>query len=374
MVKTLNIFSLLVVLVAGLMATGCATEQREVGTDRGNGSDGDTDGDVDGGSDGDADTDSDSDSDSDTSTNTDLCEEFDFDVNVLPTRVMILMDVSDSMSQKTDGSVKWVQARDAVIGALTNWMGNDGIEFGMDFFPNHQVDGCAVNDNVYIDVAPFSAEDIINELKDKPAKPTCGGATPLCMAYYNFNSDVFPGYAPVFQEEKANRYVIIVSDGYDMCGGEGSEYDICAKYMWGDQIASDYFADNIKTYAIGFHSNDVVGTLDEITTAGGTGMTEKIQANDGPTLEKELDKIAKNVVSCMFELDTKEQVDKDEVNVYTDTGIILHDQDCVDGSGWTWVDDARTKIMLCDGACEQVQDGMYEKVYATFGCETQIVV
>jgi hypothetical protein len=332
---------------------------------------GDADTDTDADSDADSDVDSDSDTDSD-------CYQTDFDIEIVPTRVMLLTDISTSMSDKVPGGgkVKWIAARDALVAVLENWIGSEEIEFGIDFFPNHLADSCATNDKAMFDVTPLSAEEIIFYLSGAKVS-TCGGATPLCAAIENFNVKKFPDYAPKFTGSNANRYLIVISDGEDMCGNDAGGHPSCLEMEWETTNTEELFQQGIKTYTIGIFGGGMYGgglALDKIMKAGGTGMTSNIKADDQDTLFKELDSIAQKSLSCLFELDPDVEVDYDEVNVYADGTVVGFDEGCADGSGWDWGDDEKTKIRFCDDICEQLQDDKIEEVSATFGCPTEVVV
>ncbi|MCP4675488.1 MAG: VWA domain-containing protein [Deltaproteobacteria bacterium] len=349
---------------------GCsAGNDRNVGEGDANSdadADTDTDTDTDSDSDSDADTDSDADSDSDSD-----CYEVDFAIEIVPTRVMLLTDISDSMTQKAGGEVKWNQARDALVTVLGNWIDNEGIEFGIDFFPNHIVDGCATNEEVFVDITPLSAAEIIDYLDDTTSN-ICGGATPLCAAMENFNRDKFPDYAPVFTGPDANRYLVVISDGVDMCGNNAGGHESCMEFDWETNNTDALLQNGIKTYTIGLYGGGM--SLDAISAAGGTSFSEHIEANDQATLQSELDSIAQKALSCTFELGPDVEVNYDEVNVYVDGTVVGFDEDCENGTGWDWVDDEKTQIRFCDALCEDLQDDESETVSATFGCPTVVVV
>lgn len=355
---------------------GCGADERVVGEDGtdGGGTSGDADSDSDGDTDADGDADSGADGDADSDSDTD-CYEETFEAGVVPTRVMILADGSSSMTQKIDGEVKWNQARDAIVDALLPWVGNDGIEFGIDFFPNHQVDSCATNKTALFDTESSGAQAIVDYLAPTTAA-VCGGATPLCASIENFDKDKFPTFAPKFTADNANRYLILVSDGNDMCGDNYGGHPSCTAYDWETTNTQALLDNGIRTYTIGFHTGDIMGTLDKIAAAGGTGQDTHINTDDKETLEAELSNIAKNVLSCTFDLDYPQDgsVDLDEINFYADTVIVPYDEDCHVGTGWSWDNTEKTRVRFCEQSCGRIQEGMYETVKATYGCPTQVVV
>ena len=47
-------------------------------------------------------------------------------------------------------------------------------------------------------------------------------------------------------------------------------------------------------------------------------------------------------------------------------------EDCSDPMGWDWVDE--DTVVFCEGACEAVKSGEWDKITATFGCETITII
>ena len=87
-------------------------------------SDSDTDGDTDTDTDGDTDSDTDSDTDTDTGTGEAICDEFQFEIEAVPVRMVWLLDISGSMINQ-----KIADAKAAINNILGIWGGTQ-IEFG----------------------------------------------------------------------------------------------------------------------------------------------------------------------------------------------------------------------------------------------------
>jgi hypothetical protein len=176
-----------------LVGLGCSAADKDF--DDNPGTDADTD----------ADTDSDSDSDSDTDTTSgSVCDEQDIPIAHVPIRLMLLQDRSSSMS-----GPNWTQAKNAIQGLLDTF-NDDGIEFGLDYFPDPTSTSCATWAPVVLDTAPGQQEAIMDELNS--INPI--SSTPLYCAIDNFNE---PGYAPIFTDNEMEHYLVVVADGEDSC-------------------------------------------------------------------------------------------------------------------------------------------------------------
>jgi hypothetical protein len=186
----------------------------------------------------------------------------------------------------------------------------------------------------------------------------------------NFDND---GYADGFPEPGVQSYLLIVSDGADLCGVN------CT--IWGaanaSQLAektSELLDYGIQTFVIGFGSGVDDDQLDAIAENGGTAFTEYLYADDQASLEGALEAIAASVVSCIYNVDEPDaQADPDNVNFFFDGEIVYYDEDCAAGEGWTWVDEDHTQVEFCDEACQQLQDGDVDEISAVFGCPTEVI-
>jgi hypothetical protein len=136
--------------------------------------------------------------------------------------------------------------------------------------------------------------------------------------------------------------------------------------------AHDLLQHGIQTFVIGFQTGSDSGQLDAIAQAGGTGMNTYITADDQTELQDALDTIVSSVISCTYELDSPDaSADPDKVNFQFDGEVVPYDEDCVDGGGWHWLNDAHTKTEFCPDACDTLRTGEISEVTATFGCPTQ---
>ncbi len=291
------------------------------------------------------------------------CGEQNFDITIAPVRLMILQDVSASM---TIGD-KWTQAKAALNSMLTN-PANGGIEFGFDSFPNNAL--CSVTSTVKYDCNMITASQLAIEIQ---ALPTPDGGTPLCMAMNNFNTDINLDYAELFTNSGADRYLLIVSDGDDTCGGGGVCGGDSSSAAQLGTTTSDLLAKGIRTYVIGFGVNSSA-QLTQIAQNGGTGSSTYITASDQAALQAALNNIAGQVASCTYDIDDPGGIDKDKTNFYFDGVGVVYNEDCSDptappGEGWTWVDKTtKDAVRFCDKSCENLNS--VTTVTAKFGCPT----
>jgi len=315
----------------------------------------DTDTDSDSDSDSDADTDADSDSDSDT--DDDVCNEQDFNIDAAPVRLMILIDLSGSMDE--GNPTKWQQAKQAMTTVLNSY-GAD-LEFGFDRFPNNI--WCGVDNPVVYDSVPDNAQNIINKFNN--LSPV--GSTPLFLAMKKFLED---DYAPEFTAQNATSYLLVVSDGEDVCGPDGNPVTGATKPAQFTTLTTDLCNKGIKTYVIGFGSGVEPTQLDAIAQAGCTGESTYIDADNQQQLEDAMDSLAASVISCVYEIEKppEGEVDENDVNFYFDGDVVGKDDGCAQEKGWTWTDDTHTRVEFCKEACEELQAGEVDKISATFGC------
>jgi Mg-chelatase subunit ChlD len=369
------------------------------------GGDTDTDSDTDGDSDTDfhtdADIDTNSDSDSDVDTDTyvnsesdsdtendpgtdsntesgadsdfnDICVQFGFDVERVPTRVVISLDRSGTMAD----DFKWDQALSAIENLLANY--ESTIEFGLDLFSINVIhdptgdNGCDVADVVNTDTSINNAEEIMSVLHSFSP----GHATPLLMEIEKFK-DI--SYAPNFTAPGGEPYLLIVSDGRDSCGTESPDDDLqgASGYQLTNAVSSIKNTENIKTIVIGFGSGANPDQLNAIAAAGGTEFTTYFDAQDGTALDAAMNSIAETVaVSCSYEIGEQDTdaVDLDLVNLRFDGQPVPRDDGCAAGQGWRWKDDTRTTIELCDAACDTLKSGSVSTVTGEIACSIEDVV
>jgi len=314
-------------------------------------SDGDTDTDTD------SDTDTDADADGDADGDSDVCNEQDFNIAAQPVRIMILQDLSGSMDEGTP--TKWNIAKAALQNMLDKYAAD--IEFGFDKFPENG--WCGVNQPVVVDCAPDNAAAI--EAKFPNQTPI--GSTPLYLAMKMFLDAT---YAPKFTAAGATPYLLVVSDGEDVCGPNGNPVTGPTTSAEFTALTGDLCKAGIRTFVIGFGASADPTQLNAIASAGCSAFTTFLNALDQAGLEAALDTLAASAASCVYEIKQppQGQVDPNDVNFYFDGNVLGKDDGCAQGKGWTWTDDTQTKVEFCKEACDKLQGGSVKKITATFGC------
>ncbi len=314
----------------------------------------------------------------------DECDGQDFYPEPKRVAVMLLLDMSMSMTQEMGDRTKWDVAREAITGLLTDPAYTSlGIHFGFDYFPDtsvvigpttgRPVYGCGVDDPVAVDVAQGSETAIVNWLST--AEPN--GATPL---YCALNKFIDPNYAPGFANLQMERYLVLISDGADACGAS------CDQTEWATvqqleavtarlntEVGLDTGGWAIQTIAIGFGNAIAPDELDAIARAGGV-FEEHIDAVDPEKLSQAFKTIANTVVSCVWDLKDPNAVsDPDKINFYLDGGeaipFLYPRERCEAESGWTYTDDTRKTMEFCNDACAAIRGGT-RTISARYGCDS----
>ena len=345
--------------------------ESDADTDTDTDADSDTDADAD--ADADADSDTDPDTDSDVSTDldgTDICVSFGFDVEMLPVRVMVVLDRSGTMHFDD----KWTQAVAAIQNLVTQY--DNVIDFGLDFYsinvkPGEVTnDGCDVADIVNTDTSSANATNILTELGEWSP----GHATPLLKELNNFKS---ASYAENFMSPGAQKYILVISDGKDTCAeGDYTSNGATAQQLT-DSVTVLKTEMGINTIAIGFGENVDSNQLNAIAEAGGTEYDTYLDAANGVELNAVMENIGQNVsVSCAYEIGEQNQdnVDLDMVNVRFDGEAVPRDDGCMARTGWTWSDETRTVINFCEEACNTLKSGTISQVSGEIACKPENVV
>lgn len=317
-----------------------------------------------------------SDNDDDSGEDFKVCETYTAELEKVASRVTILLDKSQSMSEDN----KWNLALNAINSIVSEF--DEKIAFGFDAFSrNTDLIGslfrrnstmCDVGDQVVLDVSMESGDRILRTLRTY--RP--GDATPLQLAMMNYSD---PQYAPIFMNQKGKSYLVIISDGIDTCGATG-EFDENGGATAGElaQVAEKLYEDSgIYTVVIGFGEGADPEQLNAIADAGGTEFTEYFDASNGDELTDALNTIAKAVsVSCQFQIGQTDEneVNLDLVNVFLDEVPVPRDDGCEKDTGWTWTNSERTTIEFCDAACDRVKANEVDNFSVEIACNVSDVI
>jgi hypothetical protein len=299
-----------------------------------------------------------------------VCAELMIDIEMVPARLMILQDLSGSMTEDEfggDGSPsKWEQARSALISLLGN--NKVRVDWGFDSFPSN--DDCGVRLRGLIDTKANNKAIITASL----AILSPGGGTPLYRAMQNYTRKA---YAPNFLSLDASSYLLVVSDGADTCGINGvyDEKNGATPTQLANMTSRLLTSFGVKTYVIGFGNGAETAQLNAIAAAGGTERNTFFDAKNKVQLSNALMNIVSSVVSCVYDLKgiDETKVDPDTVNFYFDGEVVKMDKGCASNVGWTWVGSQKKRVEFCKAACDELQTGEVDTISAKYGCP-QVVV
>lgn len=303
-----------------------------------------------------------------------VCDEQPLSVARQGGRVMILQDLSYSMSLAVPAgtdAVKWDSAKAALSGVVTD-PAFTSIEFGFDSFPDSGACGTGVLQH---DCSEDGGQTIANLLEG--IEIAYEANTPLYCAIARY---LDPGYAPSLSSQDKPRYLLIVSDGQPTCSTDCENPDDGGASPPPSELGkltAQLAQKGIKTFIIGFQYTgaDDPAYLEAIAENGGTDFGV-IRADDQKQLEEALLTLTGTVLTCNFAIDEPAAAaDPNLVNFYFDgdEDPIPLDAGCKKGVGWTWTDEEHTQIELCKDACDTLMAGEVEKVIAKFGCQTVVV-
>jgi len=182
-----------------------------------------------------------------------------------------------------------------------------------------------------------------------------------------------PAYAPKFMADKGSKYLIVVSDGEDMCGIDCVPYGNRATIIDDLKSLTKKLLDDsgIHSFAIGFGNSVNLFQLNAIARSGGTPYSEYFEAEDPGALTNAFQEILDSIVSCVYNLSApKAAADPDKVNFYFDGDAVLRDDSCKDDTGWRFTTNEHTQVEFCKKTCADLKAGKVKTVSAKFGCPT----
>lgn len=333
----------------------------------------------------------------------------------LPAVLMLVVDVSGSMSQSAPGSrqSKWQVTRDALAGALDEL--SDGTGVGVLYYPNRDTTASR----------PTGTES------DPPRDPSAcldtGGVIPpaalgpsgsqhrtrLLNSLQNVNGpqggtpthDAYRTALPALQSTTlpGDRYMLLITDGQPTflsgCRGTGNIRDAVDPRPIITE-AEQAKMQGISTFVIGSPGSEEVGVpvfsdartwLSQTASVGGTAQPGC--SDDGPNfchfdmtqepdfsqaLREALGQVVGQVLSCTYKLPSPpsgSELAPNEVNLILtpdggDPEIITQSttSDCAEG--WVYSDDGNN-IVLCDSTCDRVKSAENPRLELLFGCQTE---
>jgi hypothetical protein len=289
-----------------------------------------------------------------------VCLEEHLAIEVVPTKMMILLDRSRSMdnpiSIDDENGTAWSMATSAIAELVIAQ--EDVIDFGLDLFPADSGEMlCRTNTDVLVDAVPQNAEQIIAEL-DSIIR---GGTPPLLRALSNYRETQF---APSFFDGQAVRVLVVMVGGRDTCGkaGDTDSDDPLTEAL--AEVASTLLIDrNITAIVIGVGDSIDSEQLNAIASAGSAYETY-IDLQSEHDLVDLLAAIKSTSISCTMGLTPYDNtlVDFDRTIVSLDGERISFNDTCTNGEGWRWEDDAKEGIVFCEVTCHLISETVEEIV------------
>lgn len=296
---------------------------------------------------------------------------------LIPLDILILLDRSGSMyGTKWDGSVN-------ALTSFVNAPTSAGISTGIVYYPLDSVpydEQCdyTLYDLPVVDMGELPANAAAMAASLQGEDPN-GGTTPT---YGALKGTLF--WATAYQDANPNRKVIVVlaTDG-DPNSCPSSPVDQNSAAQIGNLAASALNYNGVQTYVVAIQGSNVAA-LNQIAAAGGTGMAFDVTGNINAFSDK-MEEIRKQALACEFNIPEPpmgNQVDPEKVAVkYTPGGSDMGMEipkttnfgTCGSSDGWYYDNDASpTKIFLCPGTCDAIQQDGEAKVDVLFGCKPDI--
>ena len=263
-----------------------------------------------------------------------------------PSRLMVILDKSSSMTGTIGGVSKWSIATGALDSVATSYQ--NSIELGLMIFP--EPNECSPG-AVFVEPALGSRSDMMSVLGEAP--PVGGNWTPMAQTLE------VAAVEPSLTTPGGTPYVVLITDGWQWC----DPYDASTRFAPVEAIAS-LNANGITTFVVGFGASVDALALNQMAVEAGTaragcdpsGDTPDspnpcyFQADDPAGLLDALNGVALEVSTEIcdgLDNDCDGTVDEDLVQACT-TACGIGAETCVDGS-WTGCDAPPVSEETCDG-------------------------
>lgn len=287
------------------------------------------------------------------------CGQTELVIDPIPPNLLVLLDISGSMSQGLDGLAcfpipglttcppsKMAIASDALTQMTVSY--RDDIYWGLAMFPG---DGnCGAPANV---LAPAAGN--ADTVSSTVAATLPAGSTPINAAVASVQS------SGMLVDPTRKNFMLFVSDGGERCGGDNANTT---------QRIGELAAMGIGTFVVGFGGAVDATVLDGFATAGGVpntvGTTKYFQADSAAQLQDALGSILERVVGCDFAL-TGPPDDPDAVWAFLDDVMVARDTD----DGWA-LDTATNTVTFVGESCTQLQNGVKD-IDIVFGCPEPVL-
>jgi hypothetical protein len=324
-----------------------------------------------------------------------ICGESMFMLEVVPTRVMLVLDKSGSMVINT-----WDHDSDAMTDEITRWSSlyttvdlvttsfDASIEFGALLYPSlaatstYDENACLVSEMPEVPPAPMNAMPIMDALPGPDATDEIAGGTPSATAVSVALAELLA------TEEQISRAILFITDGEANCRADAmslpelfEDYDETLHTI----VEDAFVMEEIPTYVVGIAIRDEV--LPEVVDGAPDGVNPHEQLNilaeqggrprvgadalyydadDQLELETALAEIVAAEFNCVVALDpVPEHPQFVEVEIAGEP--VEHIDDCATEDGWVFTnpDGPYDSIELCGAACDLLAtEGTLQAIYA----------
>jgi len=178
---------------------------------------------------------------------------------------------------------KWNWAKGALTAVCDKY--EKELDFGLALFPTDlDMPQCGITESLKSDTLESNAGPIVDVLEETLPE----GNTPLYDALAQFTD---PVVAPLFKDENAPSYLVLLSDGQDTCGMNGNMMDPVEPADLA-AITSELLDDHgIQTYVIGIGEGIDPAQLEAIAVSGGTELDDYLPALNQKDIEDAFEEI-----------------------------------------------------------------------------------
>ena len=290
-----------------------------------------------------------------------ICDSIALVAEALPPRVMILQDLSSSLTSNS----RWDNMKPAMSQVVDTY--NTEFALGLVPFSTTILDGgsddldCTVNRSHVIAPAIGNAAAIKSKVYGLNASDLVGG-TPTYDGLIAA-SEQLVGQDP---GDGSGRVAILVTDGAPNClDGTGDSTSDANKERVRATIEGLFLNDAVTTYVVGYDlSGALQATMDGWAEAGGSGTS--FAADNATALIQQMDTIKAALIPCEYTLND-EVVDPDYVSVKIDDNSHIYN----DPNGWSLGADNKT-ITLGGSSCDLLRNGDAHDLAVTVECVIQI--
>jgi hypothetical protein len=288
-----------------------------------------------------------------------ICGEMTIVAEKIPPNLLLVVDKSGSMSERTAfwGSRTKIQDAKEAINLLLD-EGEGSIRFGWLPYPSNQDCGPGQVAVECSDTSVSTIRSLVNSLVPEGGTPT-GESLQKAEA------------AQMMHDATRLSFVVLLTDGVPTCpNGDGFD-ETQADADLAVSAVQTLRASGIDTFVIGLGENinsSNPGLLNEMAIEGGrarSGTVKYYEANSFDDLKAAFAEIQGTVIGCSLALDKVPEF-PDYLWVFFD-GIKIDRDDGSRASGWDY-DAARNQIDVYGSHCEQLRNDQVSAVDVKMGC------